>query len=159
MPQRDVAEAQPAMPEQDPLVIRLAAGTLADDDLAELRMERVFFEPAAIDVRAQRAERSRTALPPVVDDDLVHHIGERDLDRTHRSVRDDEAAGLDPPRLEVRLGAFEARRLHHHVGSAQATLPALGGPHRLSQVCLEPLRELLSALAPAGMDADLVEVE
>src|SRR5438094_7826040 len=153
MPERDVAEAEPAMPEQDLLVIRLAAGTVADDDLAELRMERIFVEPAAVDVRAQRAERSGTALPPVVDDDLVHHFGERELDGTHRSVRDHEATGLDPPRLQMRLRAFEARRLDHHVGAAQAILPGLGGPDGLSQVGLEPLRELLAALAPAGMDA------
>jgi histidine ammonia-lyase len=110
-------------------------------------------------VRAQRAELSGTALPPVIDDDLVHHIGERELDSAHRSVRDDEAARFDPTRLEVRLGALEAGRLDHHVCAAEAILPALGDPDRLSQVSLEPLRELLAALAPARMDADLVEVE
>ena len=59
----------------------------------------------------------------------------------------------------MRLGAFKARRLDHHVGAAQAILPALGDADRFPQVGLEPLRELLAALAPAGMDADLVEVE
>jgi hypothetical protein len=39
MAERNVAEAQPAMPEQDLLLVRLAAGTVADHDLAELRVE------------------------------------------------------------------------------------------------------------------------
>jgi hypothetical protein len=92
--------------------------------------------PTTIWQSSQRAELPGTALPPVVDDDLVHHIGERELDSTHRSVGDDEAAGLDPTRLEVRLGALEARCLDHHVGAAQAILPALADADRLSQVAL-----------------------
>src|SRR5206468_6075094 len=83
VPERDVAQAQAAMPEEDSLVVRLAARFVAGDDLSELGVEVVLVEPSAVDVRAQRAEAARPRLTPVVDDDLVHHVGQRNLDRAH----------------------------------------------------------------------------
>src|SRR4051794_35032575 len=126
VPEGDVAEAEAPMPEEDSLVVRLAAGLGANDDLTELGVEVVLVEPPAIDVCAQRAELPGPRLAPVVDDDLVHDVGQRELDRAHRPVRNDKAARLDPAREQLRLGALESGRLDHHVRAAQALLPCLG---------------------------------
>ena len=61
---------QAAMPEQDRLVVALAARLVAGRDLAELGMKRRLAQPAALDMGAQRAELAGLALAPVVDDDL-----------------------------------------------------------------------------------------
>jgi len=95
------------MPEEDPLVVRLASGPVTDDDLTELRVQVPRMKPTGVDVLPQRAERAGPRLAPVVDDDLVHHVGERQLDGAHGSVRDHETARLDPLRPQQRLGALE----------------------------------------------------
>ena len=69
--ERDVGERQPAMPEQDGLVVALAAGLQAGDDLAELGMQGRLRQLARVDMRAQRAELAALALAPIVDDELV----------------------------------------------------------------------------------------
>src|SRR5262245_2456451 len=69
--QRDVAERQPAVPEQDGLVVALAAGPEAGNDLAHLGMQCLFRELAGIDVRPEAAERAALALAPVVDHQLL----------------------------------------------------------------------------------------
>ena len=70
----------------------LAAGLEAGDDLAQLGVQRRLGQLAGVDVRAQRPERTALALAPVVDDDLRHDVGERQLDRAHRAVGHDERA-------------------------------------------------------------------
>ena len=67
-------------------------GFAAGDDFAQLRMERRRRQLACIDVRAEAAELTGPALAPVVDDDLVHDVGERKLDGAHRAVGYDERA-------------------------------------------------------------------
>ncbi len=71
--------------------LALAAGLEAGDDLAQLGVQRRLGQLAGVDVRPQRAERPALALAPVVDDDLGHDVGERELDRAHRAVGHDEA--------------------------------------------------------------------
>ncbi len=159
MTEGDVARRETAMPEQDPLLVGFASGTLADDDLRQLPVQRPLGEAPLVDMRAKRAELPGSALAPVVDHHLVHHVGERQLDRAHRSVGDDERAGLDPARPEERLRALEARRLDHDVGAAQALLPALGHAHRLAEVLLQTARERFAALGAPRVDTDLLEVE
>src|ERR1700677_74283 len=76
--QRDVAQAQSAMPEQDGLRFAFAARLAAGDDLTELRVQAAFGYLVQIDVRAQRAVgKSLAALSPVIDDHFVHDVGER----------------------------------------------------------------------------------
>ena len=83
-------------------------------------------ELAGLDVGAQRAERPRRALAPVVDHQLVHDVGQRQLDRAHRAVGHDQRAGLDPLGAQQRLRALEPRGLDHDVGAAHARLPVVG---------------------------------
>src|SRR5919201_393302 len=66
--ERDVAGREAAVPEEDPLVVPLAAGHAADDDVAELTVERLPRQQPAVDVLAQRAEAAAgLALLTVVD--------------------------------------------------------------------------------------------
>src|SRR6185437_12481112 len=84
MTQRDIAGAESPVPEEDRLVAALAPRLEARDDLAQLRMQVVLAQPAAVDVRAQGAEgKSLAALAPVVHHHLVHDVGERKLHRAH----------------------------------------------------------------------------
>src|SRR5205085_11203045 len=140
------------MPEEDALLVRFAPRTLADDDLRELRVQRLLGEAPLLDMRAKRAELPDAALTPIVDDDFVHHVRQGELDRAHGPVRDDERAGLDPPRAKQRRGALEARRLAQDLRATHALLPALGHAHGLAEVGLEPARERVAALRSARMD-------
>jgi hypothetical protein len=106
----------PRCQKENPLVVGLPTGPIANDDLAELGVKRLLAEPAGIDVCARSAPKlPEPALTPVVDDDLVHNVRERELDGAHRPVRDHETARLDPAGQQVRLGPLEPRCLHHHV--------------------------------------------
>ena len=118
--ERDVAERQAAVPEQDGLVVALAAGLHAGDDLAELGMQRLLAQLAGLDMGAQRAELAALALAPIVDHDLGHDVGQRQLHRAHRAVGHDEGAGLDPFGLEQRLRLRQARGLDDDVGALDA---------------------------------------
>src|SRR5689334_4560670 len=55
--ERDVGDAQAPVPEQDRLVVALAAGLHARDDLSQLGVEVPLVQAVAVDVLAQRAER------------------------------------------------------------------------------------------------------
>src|SRR5262245_57450402 len=68
--QRDIRRRQPAVPEQDRLVVALASRLQPGDDLAELGVECRFGQLAGLDVCTEAAELAGTALSPVVDDDL-----------------------------------------------------------------------------------------
>src|SRR5262249_51499899 len=72
----DVAGRQPAVPEQDRLVVPLTAGLPSGDDLAQLAVTRGLGQLAGVDVGAERAEAPTPDLAPVVDHDLVHHVGQ-----------------------------------------------------------------------------------
>ena len=95
------------------------------DDLAELGVQRLLGELARLDVGAQRAERPAAALAPVVDDELVHDVGQRELDGAHRAVGHHQRAGLDPLGPQQRLGPLEPRGLDHDVGAAHDGLPVV----------------------------------
>src|SRR5258706_6596060 len=123
--ERDIRQRKPAVPKEVRLVNPLTAGLQAGDDLAKLGMKRGFRELARFDVRAQAAERSRLALSPVVDDDLVHDVGQRQLDRTHRAIGDDQRTALDPRRLEERCRSLEPRSFDDDVSATHAALPVL----------------------------------
>ena len=102
---------------------RSRPGLAAGHDLPELGVQRLLRQLARLDMGAQRAERAAAALAPVVDDELVHDVRERELDRAHRPVGHDQRAGLDPLGAQQRLGLLEARRLDHDVGAAHDRLP------------------------------------
>ena len=72
---------------------RSRPGFSAGDDLAELGVQVVLRVRRSLSTcGAQRAERQAlAALAPVVDDHLVHDVGQRELDRAHRAVGHDEA--------------------------------------------------------------------
>src|SRR5437773_1230709 len=74
--ERDVAEAEAAVPKEDGLVVALAPGLEAADDLAELGVQRLAGELSGIDVLAERSERAGADLAPIVDDQLIHNVSE-----------------------------------------------------------------------------------
>ena len=92
------------MPEQDGLVVALASRLEPGSDLAEFGMERLFAQPTGLDMGAQRAELAALALAPVVDDHLLHDVGQRQFYGAHCAVGYHQRAGLDPLRPEHRLG-------------------------------------------------------
>src|SRR3546814_7737044 len=94
--QRDVGEREAAVPEQDGLVVALAARLLSRDDLRELAVQSRLRELARLDMGAQRAELAALALAPVVDHQLVHRVCQRQLHRAHGAVGHHEVAGLHP---------------------------------------------------------------
>ena len=107
----DVRQRQAAMPEQDGFVVALATRLAADDDLAQLGVERRGRQLAGVDMRAQAAELSALALAPVVDHDLVHDVGQRQFDGAHRAVGNDQRARLDPVGHETAARARRGARL------------------------------------------------
>src|SRR4051794_13812614 len=159
MAERDVGEAEAAMPEEDRLVLAHAPRLGAADDLAELTMQRRLGELPRLDMGAQGSEHAALALSPIVDDQLVHDVGQRQLDRAHRAVRDDETALLDPFGLQERRWLLEARGLDDDIGVAQAALPILGHDHRLAEVARQRRGEGVATLLAPGMDPDLREIE
>ena len=80
--------------------VALAPRPGADDDVGELGMDVVLGEKAGIDMRTQRPEAAGAELPDIVDDELVDHIGNGKLERTHRSIRHKKTAGSHPGGLE-----------------------------------------------------------
>ncbi len=58
------------MPEQVGLLVALAAGLQAGDDLAQFGMQRGFRQFAGLDMRPQAAELAALALAPIVDHEL-----------------------------------------------------------------------------------------
>ncbi len=80
------------MPEEDGLVVGFASWLATCDDLAQLGMESTLGQLPCIDVGAQRSEYSTLALAPIIDHDLIHHVGQRKLHRAHCAVRHDERA-------------------------------------------------------------------
>src|ERR1700732_2817320 len=70
MPEHDVADRKAAVPEQNALVVALASGLCAADDLADLGVDVIAREPSTRDQRMERA--AVPALRPVVDHELVH---------------------------------------------------------------------------------------
>src|SRR5499427_7687778 len=70
VPERDVRQGQPAVPEQDGLLAGLPAGPQPGDDLPQFGVQGFRGQPAGFDVRAQRPELAAGALAPVVHHDL-----------------------------------------------------------------------------------------
>src|SRR5215203_4590056 len=71
--QHDIADGEATVPEQDALVIALAATLRAANDLADLGMDVIAGQPATLDQRKKRA--AMAALCPIVDHKLVHAKG------------------------------------------------------------------------------------
>src|SRR6185437_14295595 len=69
--ERDIGDAEAAVPEEDRLVLALAPGLPPGDDLAELGMEARLGQLARLDMGAQRPQRPLPALPPIIDHHLV----------------------------------------------------------------------------------------
>src|SRR5260221_2664451 len=126
MAQRDIAEAEAAMPEQDRFGVGFTGRLQPRDDLPEFGMKILFAEPVAIHMLAQRAEgQALAALAPIVHHHLVHDIGQREFDGAHGAIGHDEGAGLDPFGFQQRLRRRQAASFHHDVGAAKTTLPVL----------------------------------
>ena len=148
------------MPEQVRFIVVGAPRLQPCNDLAKLAVERLQSHLALVDMPAKRAEgATRLALTPVVDDDLVHDVGEIELKRAHRPVRNHEGALLHPARLEQRRRLGEAARLHHDVGALQAIFPVVRHDNLLAEVLFQVCGKGLPALGTARMDTDLVEIE
>src|SRR5258708_3587659 len=157
--ERDIGERQSAVPEDDRLVVALAAGFQAGDDLAHLGMQGLLRQLAGVDMGPQAAERTALALAPVVDDELLGDVSERQLDGAHRAVGDDERRRLDPFGLEQRFRRHQPRRLDDDIGAFDAGAPVGGRYNLLAEVARQAFGEAVAAFRPLGMDANLVEVE
>ena len=95
----------------------------------------------------------RRALAPVVDDDLRHDVGQRQLHRAHRAVGNDQRPRRDPARLEQRRRRAQPRRLDDDVGSLDAAAPVRRSRRTaLPRSVRQPARERVAALA-AGASA------
>ena len=81
-----------------------AARLQAGDDLAHFGVQGRLRQLARLDMRAQAAELAALALAPIVDDELGHDVGQRQLDRAHGAVGHHQRAGLDPGGLQQRCG-------------------------------------------------------
>src|SRR5712675_1929358 len=90
MGERDVGKRQAAVPEDNRFVVALPAGPQAGHDLAHLGMQGLLRQLAGVDMGPQAAEWTALALAPVVDDELLGDVGERQLDGAHRAVGNDE---------------------------------------------------------------------
>jgi hypothetical protein len=97
-------------------------------------VQRLSGQQPGVDVRAQRSEPPRRGLSPVVDDDLVRNLEQRELDGAHRPVWHHERAGVDPLGPQQRLRALEARGLDDDVGAADARLPVVRHDHGCAHV-------------------------
>ena len=157
--QRDVAQREAAVPEQDGFVVALTAGLQAGDDLAQFGVQRLLAELAGFDMGAQGAELASFALAPIVHHHLGHDVGERQLDRAHGAVGHDERALLDPVGLEQRLGLHQARGFDHDVGALDRVFPVVEGAHGLAEIARQLGGEFVAALLAARVHADLVEPE
>lgn len=96
---RAISEREAAMPEEVGLLLALPAGFQAGNDLAEFGVERFCRKLADFGMGTQTAELAALALAPLIDDELVHDVGQREFDSAHRAVRNDESAVFDPARL------------------------------------------------------------
>src|SRR4029077_20523306 len=105
--QRDVGQRKSPMPEQVGLGVPFAARLEAGDDLSELRMQRRRGQLSCLDVCAKAAELAVLALPPVVDHQFRHYIGQRQLDPPHLSVGYDEGPLPYPFRFQQRRRFIE----------------------------------------------------
>ena len=110
-------------------------------------------------MRSQGAEPAGLRLPPVVDDDLVHHVEQIELDGADGAVRHDKSARLDPSGLQQRGRLGEPGRLDEDVGVLVRLLGRRHRPHPLAQVGAEPLGEGVPRIGSLAGHADLVEVE
>ena len=138
---------------------RSRPGLTPGDDLADLAVQGRLGQLALLDMGAQRAELSGLALPPVVHDHLGHDIGQRQLDRAHGPVRNDQRARLDPGGLQHRRWRRQARRFDHDIGALDTGAPILGRPHGFAEIAGEARGEGVAAFRPARMHADLGKVE
>ena len=84
------------------------------------------------DVRSQRAEAVvLRALPPVVDEHLVHPVQDVELERAHRPVRHEQRAFLEPRGTQDRLGCREPGCLDHDVRAFDGLAHGVDHPDRL----------------------------
>ena len=102
----------------------------AGHDLAQLGVQGPGRQPAAVHVPPQRAEPAGLRLPPVVDDDLVHHVEQVKLDGGDRAVRNNERAGPDRAGAQQRLGRGQPGGLDQDVGAVERLVRGNGDPHR-----------------------------
>ncbi len=109
--------------------------------------------------RRSDAEPARLRLAPVVDDHLVHHVEQIQLDRADRAVRDDEGAGLDGRGTQEWFGFGQPGRFDQHVGAVERLLRGRDHPDRRGQLRGQFGGELLPRLGPARRHPDLVQVE
>ena len=155
----DVEGGEPAVPEQDPLVVALAArlrpATISPSSAwSDSRVRRPGPRAGAARRSGRRglhcSQSSTTTLSMIVE--------QVDLHGADRAVRDDEGAGLDPRRAEDRLGAVS------RVASTRMSAPRrpprsvdhADGPDRARPSCRA---ERLARLRPRARDPDLVKVE
>ena len=146
----DVEDRQPAVPEQDPLVVVLPAGSRTGDDLADLGVQRLAGQCARAQVGSQCAELARLRLPPVVDDDLVDDVEQVGVERADRAVRDQQGAGREQVGGHQRRGLDESGRLHRDVGAVEGLGDALGHDDRRVELVAQSRREGLPRLRVGG---------
>src|SRR5579883_1914861 len=147
------------MPQQIGLRLALPTRPQSGNDLPELRMERRFGQLAGLYMGAQAAELAALALAPIVNDELDHDVGQRQLDGAHRPVRHDKGARLDPRRLQERRRLGEARGLDDDVSALDASLPILCGNHGLAEFLAQPFRKTATTFLAARVNPDFIEIK
>ena len=147
------------MPEKDPFLIVFAPGLLARNDLTQLRVQRLLRQLARADVRAETAELAAFfALPPIVDDDLIHYIGQRDLIGTDGTVGNDKVARTHPCGPEQGLRLHQAGRLDHNIGALKTLLAVFCNGDLLVQAVLQPLGKCIHGFLAATVDANFLKI-
>ena len=152
--------ARSPMPEENPLVVALAARLRPDDDLGQLGVERRLAEQSRAYVWAQGAEGIvALALRPVVDDHLVHGVEHVELEDALRPVRHEQGACVEPRRAQERRRLGEPGRLDDDVGADDGLLDRLDDADWLAERLLELPAEARARLGPPARHAYLLEVE
>ena len=137
--EREVGRRQSPVPEENPLVVALAARLRPDDDLGQLGVERRLAEQPRAYVWTQRAEGIvALALAPVVDHDLVHGVEHVQLEDALRPVRHEQGACIEPRRAQERRRLGEPGRLDDDVGADDCLLDRLDDADGFAERLLEP---------------------
>src|SRR5258708_27445499 len=127
--------------------------------MSELRMQRRLGQLSCLDVCAKAAELAVLALPPVVDHQFRDDVGQRQLNRVHRSVGDYKGPLLYPFRFQKRRRFIEPGSLDYDVGALDTGFPIFGSNDLLAEILAQALGKTVATFLAARMDPDFLEIK